>query len=163
LTKNNLASLPGALFSSLKLLKIVDVSENILETLPETIGECSYLEILRLSDNNLSDLPMELAQCGNLVVLNISRNMMDQLPLVVTQCSSIEQLFMNDMFLTELPEDIGLDICFFNLVVVCVHLFSRSDIIASHQRNICFAPHSPMAQCEAYFLINMHVKNDIMR
>ncbi|XP_062596866.1 uncharacterized protein LOC134258357 [Saccostrea cucullata] len=115
LTKNNLTTLPKEVFSTLKHLKIVDVSENILESLPETIGQCEFLEILRLQENNLRDLPMELAQCTNLQVLNISRNLMDELPLVVTMCSSLEQLYLNDMFLTHLPDDIG---CLDNLEIL---------------------------------------------
>eukprot|EP00105_Crassostrea_gigas_P045169 XP_019929317.1 PREDICTED: uncharacterized protein LOC105344416 isoform X2 [Crassostrea gigas] len=107
LTKNNLTSLPDALFSSLKQLKIVDLSENILESIPGTIGQCGQMEILRIQDNNLADLPMELAQCANLQVLNISRNLMNELPVVVPLCTSLEQLYMNDMFMTELPEEIG--------------------------------------------------------
>lgn len=107
LTKNNLTSLPDALFSSLKQLKIVDLSENILESIPGTIGQCDQMEILRIQDNNLADLPMELAQCTNLQVLNISRNLMNKLPVVVPLCTSLEQLYMNDMFMTELPEEIG--------------------------------------------------------
>lgn len=107
LTKNNLTSLPDALFSSLKQLKIVDLSENILESIPGTIGQCDQMEILRIQDNNLADLPMELAQCTNLQVLNISRNLMNELPVVVPLCTSLEQLYMNDMFMTELPEEIG--------------------------------------------------------
>lgn len=55
LTKNNLTSLPDALFSSLKQLKIVDLSENILESIPGTIGQCGQMEILRIQDNNLAD------------------------------------------------------------------------------------------------------------
>ena len=107
LTKNNLVTVPDALFTLLKYLKIVDISENILESIPGTIGQSKQLQILRIQDNNLSDLPMELAQCTNLETLNISRNLMDRLPLVVTQCTSIQQLYMNDMFMTELPEEIG--------------------------------------------------------
>uniref|UniRef100_K1PB18 non-specific serine/threonine protein kinase n=1 Tax=Magallana gigas TaxID=29159 RepID=K1PB18_MAGGI len=110
LTKNNLTSLPDALFSSLKQLKIVDLSENILESIPGTIGQCGQMEILRIQDNNLADLPMELAQCANLQVLNISRNLMNELPVVVPLCTSLEQLYMNDMFMTELPEEIDLSL-----------------------------------------------------
>jgi Leucine-rich repeat (LRR) protein len=41
----------------------VEMYENLLEKLPESIGSCSLLQMLDFADNNLTDLPQSLAKC----------------------------------------------------------------------------------------------------
>ncbi|KAK3097461.1 hypothetical protein FSP39_009834, partial [Pinctada imbricata] len=107
LTMNNLETIPDDIFSNLINLDHVDLSHNVLRSIPESIGKCKKLRYLGLQENNLTDLPMTLSMCVNLMRINISRNKMDAVPAAIPQCSSLEILMMSDMFITSLPEEMG--------------------------------------------------------
>lgn len=141
LIKNNLISFLDVLFLFLKQLKIVDLSENILEFIFGIIGQCGQMEILRIQDNNLVDFFMELVQCTNLQVLNIFRNLMNEFSVVVLLCISFEQLYMNDMFMIELLEEIGRKIyeivCSIFLFIFC-NFVDQKKIFVNNCVGNCF-------------------------
>lgn len=75
LGKNELTSLPGSIFTHLFVLKSLDVSENLLETLPVEIGEANDLVTLNLRSNRLNLLPAEsIRKLGKLKVLDLAFN-----------------------------------------------------------------------------------------
>jgi Leucine-rich repeat (LRR) protein len=55
------------------LLKKIDVSNNIIEHVPASIGCCSRVHTLLLNNNRLSSLPAEISKMS-LSVLDISHN-----------------------------------------------------------------------------------------
>lgn len=75
LAKNELPSLPGVIFTHLFLLKSLDVSENLLETLPVEIGEASDLVTLNVRSNRINTLPASgIRKLRKLKVLDLAFN-----------------------------------------------------------------------------------------
>lgn len=68
---------PAALPPRLRSLVLTD---NLLEALPEALGDCADLQKLMLSGNRLRGLPPSLARCTKLELLRIAANRLEQLP-----------------------------------------------------------------------------------
>lgn len=66
-----------ALPSKLRWLILTD---NQLDLLPASLGQCSSLQKLMLAGNKLTQLPDEMAACENLELLRISANRFESLP-----------------------------------------------------------------------------------
>lgn len=73
LSDNNLSSLPTAL-STLKDLKVLDLSGNQLSLLSEAFGDLVALEELYLQKNSIFQLPSALLKLKFLRVLDVSKN-----------------------------------------------------------------------------------------
>ncbi|MFB9863684.1 leucine-rich repeat-containing protein kinase family protein [Rufibacter immobilis] len=56
------------------------LTNNHLEKLPASIGQCTRLQKLMLAGNRLKELPQELAHCQHLELLRISANALEELP-----------------------------------------------------------------------------------
>jgi len=107
LPNNRLTEIPPSTFENLPNLLKIDLSENFLESVPDTIGLCKSLRFLELAENNLTDLPMTLAECSQFYRVDISKNCMDTFPLVLTKTYSIVRILANDLLFTSLPDNIG--------------------------------------------------------
>ncbi|XP_021360647.1 uncharacterized protein LOC110455055 [Mizuhopecten yessoensis] len=118
LPNNHLTSIPPEVFLNLPHLLKIDVSENFLDSLPETIGQCVNLHYLDLAENNLLDLPASLSNCKRICRIDISENRMEVLPPVLVEMPGLRRLIANDLLLTSLPENIGdmpiLDVLYMN-------------------------------------------------
>jgi Leucine-rich repeat (LRR) protein len=69
---NKLQSIhPDALQSQMRWLILTD---NLLETIPDTIGRCTKLQKFMLSGNLLKELPDSIANCNNLELIRLSSN-----------------------------------------------------------------------------------------
>lgn len=68
---------PEALPPQLRWLILTD---NLIETLPDNLGDCTALQKLMLAGNRLGRLPQSLARCERLELLRISSNALTQLP-----------------------------------------------------------------------------------
>jgi hypothetical protein len=80
LADNKLTEFPGAVFSTLRNLKDLDLSSNQLTVLPEEIGQCVKMETLAVLKNRLSALPDSLANCTRMARLEISHNRFTKFP-----------------------------------------------------------------------------------
>ncbi|XP_072305447.1 leucine-rich repeat-containing protein 47 [Eucyclogobius newberryi] len=78
LCRNRLTSVPR--LDALQALKVLDLSVNALETLPEGVSGLKELTTLNLSCNSLVTLPEGLSQCPKLSTLNVSKNRLSSLP-----------------------------------------------------------------------------------
>lgn len=137
LSNNQLKAIPGSVFTSLYNIKDLDLSDNLLEVLPEEIGQCPFLQSLALDKNFLTALPDSLENCKNMRRLDISRNHFKKFPKastdfvfmyvfrlfflflylytiylgtvaqVVTKLTSLLRLYAQSLQLTFLPDDIG--------------------------------------------------------
>ncbi len=58
----------------------IDLSENMLTELPETIGNLTYLKLINISGNNLTKLPETIGNLANLVSLHLIDNHLTELP-----------------------------------------------------------------------------------
>jgi len=63
-----------------KTLRWLILTNNQIEKLPHSIGDCKYLQKVALAGNKLTNLPVEMAQCENIELLRISANKIAQLP-----------------------------------------------------------------------------------
>lgn len=66
----------------LKLLQDLNISKNLLTSLPEGLTKLRALRRLDVSDNQLSALPEDMGELKNLRHLNASHNALLQLPQV---------------------------------------------------------------------------------
>lgn len=90
-SENSLTSvLPGLFEAWAASLVSLNLNENYIAMLPETIGSMSKLERLIIFKNDLTQLPPSLAKCSSLQELNVFNNKLTSLPSVLgTECSSI--------------------------------------------------------------------------
>ena len=61
-------------------LRALILTENRLETLPDTLGDCVHLQKLMLSGNRLTHLPDALSRCNRLELLRLASNHLTALP-----------------------------------------------------------------------------------
>jgi Protein tyrosine and serine/threonine kinase/Leucine rich repeat len=61
-------------------LRWLILTDNRLQSLPSSIGQCTQMQKLMLAGNQLSDLPVELANCSRLELLRLSANCFSALP-----------------------------------------------------------------------------------
>ena len=61
-------------------LRWLILTDNQIDALPASIGDCSQMQKLMLAGNRLQQLPIELAQCQKLELLRISANQLGTMP-----------------------------------------------------------------------------------
>lgn len=64
-------------------LQDLNVSGNLLATLPDSVSQLSHLAFLDLSDNRLEALPSSIVQLPHLLLINCRRNKLTHLPLSI--------------------------------------------------------------------------------
>ena len=75
---NQITTIPEKAFP--KKLQWLILTDNKIQQLPKTIGQCPLLQKCALAGNQLTQLPIEMAQCKNLELLRISANQLQELP-----------------------------------------------------------------------------------
>ncbi|KAL4136815.1 hypothetical protein PRIC2_000343 [Phytophthora ramorum] len=81
LQNNSLHELPECFFAAFPALRVCELQNNQLRSLPVGITECSRLKDLHVHDNCLQSLPKELAQLSCLEVLNAAENDLSEIPI----------------------------------------------------------------------------------
>lgn len=101
----NLRSLPENIGTMFPMLRELDLDNNLLTTLPESIGNLRNLMVLDVDDNKLTTLPDSITKLYNLKTFSLNNNNIKSLPRDMTRLESLKFLFLNDnKNLTELPE-----------------------------------------------------------
>mmetsp|Transcript_1364 Transcript_1364/g.4215 ORF Transcript_1364/g.4215 Transcript_1364/m.4215 type:complete len:747 (-) Transcript_1364:110-2350(-) len=80
LSHNSIAELPAGLFSGLSSLLTLNVAKNSLTELPAAIGSLRVCRVLVLSDNQITALPDSTGDLAMLQILSLSRNRIVSLP-----------------------------------------------------------------------------------
>ncbi|MFD2386439.1 leucine-rich repeat domain-containing protein [Enterococcus rivorum] len=105
LSSKNLQDLTGIeLFTNLETL---NVRNNQLTSLPESISSLVGLQALYLDNNQLTNLPSTIGSLVNLEQLSVSSNQLTGLPDSFPNLISLNQLDLEYNQLTGLPENIG--------------------------------------------------------
>ena len=73
----------------------------------DDIGKCKSLSELILTENLLQTLPTSIGNLTELCVLNAGRNRLDTLTPKIGKCKKLRMLFLRENQLTELPPTIG--------------------------------------------------------
>lgn len=106
LHNNELRSLlpKGCDISTLAALKVLDLHENKLTSLPEDIGKLASLQILNVEKNRLKALPESVGDLRFLQTLNLKGNCLSELPSSVGSLCSLRTLDVSDNKIVELPK-----------------------------------------------------------
>ena len=102
-----IAHVPG---QSLPLrLRWLILTDNRLQELPESIGQCARLQKLMLSCNQLQQLPKGLVRCQKLELLRIASNRFEQLSELIFALPQLAWLAMAGNPITQKSELLALD------------------------------------------------------
>lgn len=106
ISKNNIINIDGIV--TITNLKILNISHNPLEYLPENIDILNNLEELNIFNTNLSYLPINIGNLSNLTTLNIEKNVnLIQIPSTIGNLLNINKLNLANNSITVIPDEIG--------------------------------------------------------
>ncbi|XP_031574372.1 E3 ubiquitin-protein ligase LRSAM1-like [Actinia tenebrosa] len=95
LRDNRITSLPNEI-KELKSLQVLNVQNNKLKTLPTTIGALKSLQTIDLQGNNLTSLPDAIGNLENLKKLNLSGNpKLESLPASLAYCRLLDNIILD--------------------------------------------------------------------
>ncbi|XP_074830149.1 E3 ubiquitin-protein ligase LRSAM1 isoform X2 [Natator depressus] len=103
---NNLTSLVPKSCSLLNLItvKVLDLHDNQLTSLPDDIGQLTYLQVLNFERNLLKVLPRSIGDLAQLQTLNVKGNKLKELPATLGDLCSLRTLDVSENLLRELPQ-----------------------------------------------------------
>lgn len=101
LCKNKLTAVPDGLNLIVEDLTELNLSMNLLLTLPDFIGQCQRLKYLDLGSNNLESLPQNLEVLVSLRELVLNNNKFSKIPDCVYGMVGLEILLVCDNKITE--------------------------------------------------------------
>lgn len=103
LSNNRIETLPDSLCDLTQLTKL-ELDGNQIRALPVRLGDLATLTRLELRDNKLESLPDSIAQLILLTQLNCSNNSLTELPATVSTMLRVEELRADSNRLTALPD-----------------------------------------------------------
>jgi Leucine-rich repeat (LRR) protein len=105
LSNNRLTALPESLGQVVQL-PALDLANNQLTALPESLGRLARLESLDLYNNQLTALPESLGDLARLQSLDISRNQLTALPDSVGRLRQLHSLDLTGNSVSDLPPEL---------------------------------------------------------
>lgn len=97
----------GCEISSLATLKVLDLHENQLTSLPEDIGKLASLQVLNVERNQIKKLPESIGDLCLLQTLNAKGNSLRELPSSVGSMSSLRTLDLSENNICHLPKSLA--------------------------------------------------------
>ncbi|CAM6081489.1 unnamed protein product [Calypogeia fissa] len=85
----------------------LELSNRLLSSIPESLGQIVTLVSLNLSDNQLKSLPNSIAGLVNLESLKVNSNQLETLPDSIGSLTKLKYLDVSSNALRKLPEGIG--------------------------------------------------------
>ncbi|KAL4609353.1 E3 ubiquitin-protein ligase LRSAM1 [Arapaima gigas] len=105
LHENNLTSLPEDI-GQLKALQVLNAEKNQINALPESIGELHLLQTLNVKGNHLKKLPSSLGHLRSLRTLDVSENQVTELPSAMANIRTLECLTLDATQMTFPPASV---------------------------------------------------------
>lgn len=104
LSGQGLTALPDDLSPLAAKLRVLDLADNALTALPESLGTLTGLRTLILLDNDLAALPDAFAELSELRILDLRRNKLKGLPPSLNHCAGLTTLRLASNKLKAVPE-----------------------------------------------------------
>lgn len=89
------------------MLKILDLHDNQLSSLPEDMGQLSSLQVLNVEQNDLKSVPSSLTTLAQLQTLNLKGNRIRKLPESLSGLRSLRTLDISRNQIRHLPQDLA--------------------------------------------------------
>ncbi|NXJ68942.1 LRSM1 ligase, partial [Rostratula benghalensis] len=105
LHNNQLASLPADI-GQLTSLQVLNLERNLLKCLPQSIGDLAQLQTLNVKGNKLKELPATVSGLRSLRTLDISENLLQELPRVLAHVRTLETLTLDTSSMTYPSPDV---------------------------------------------------------
>ncbi|KAM9594641.1 E3 ubiquitin-protein ligase LRSAM1 isoform 1-T5 [Morphnus guianensis] len=102
---NQLASLPADI-GQLTSLQVLNLERNLLKCLPQSIGDLAQLQMLNVKGNKLKELPATMSGLRSLRTLDIRENILQELPRVLAHIRTLETLTLDASSMTYPSPDI---------------------------------------------------------
>ncbi|XP_070811604.1 E3 ubiquitin-protein ligase LRSAM1 [Pituophis catenifer annectens] len=102
---NQLTSLPADI-GQLTSLQVLNVEKNILKALPDSIGDLAQLQTLNLKGNKIKKLPSTLEGLRSLRTLDISENSVQELPQTLAHIRTLETLSLDATAMIYPPNEV---------------------------------------------------------
>ncbi|KAM6297020.1 E3 ubiquitin-protein ligase LRSAM1 [Aegotheles albertisi] len=102
---NQLASLPADI-GQLTSLQVLNLERNLLKCLPQSIGDLAQLQMLNVRGNKLKELPGTVSGLRSLRTLDVSENVLQELPRVLAHIRTLETLTLDASSMTYPSPDI---------------------------------------------------------
>lgn len=90
-----------------KSLKILNFSYNRIKTVSAHVADLSKLETFLISNNLVEDLPMAMAKLDALKTVNLANNRLRSFPIALCTLKSLEFLDLSSNEIESLPDQIG--------------------------------------------------------
>ena len=91
--KNGVTHLPKSI-TTLKNLKVLDLSSNQFAYLPDDIGKLQNLVVLHITHTKIKNFPNSIGKLDKLKVLSL--NTLNQLPKNLTKMKSLQRIYLNE-------------------------------------------------------------------
>ncbi|XP_039417788.1 E3 ubiquitin-protein ligase LRSAM1 isoform X4 [Corvus cornix cornix] len=99
LHNNQLASLPADI-GQLAALQVLNLERNLLKSLPQSIGDLTQLQVLNVKGNKLRELPRSMSGLRSLRALDVSGNVLQELPRVLAHVRTLQTLTLDASSMT---------------------------------------------------------------
>ncbi|XP_051492467.1 E3 ubiquitin-protein ligase LRSAM1 isoform X2 [Apus apus] len=105
LHNNQLASLPAEI-GQLASLQVLNLERNLLTSLPQSIGDLAQLQMLNVKGNKLRELPAALGGLRSLRALDVRENPLRALPRALAHVRTLETLALDASSMTYPSPDV---------------------------------------------------------
>ncbi len=99
--------IPGLSNWEIGSLVRLDVSNNSITTLPNSIGNLKFLKELNLKNNLISNIPNSFSEMNSLEIIKLHNNKIEVLPDNFGNLYALQELYLPGNLLISLPESIG--------------------------------------------------------
>lgn len=104
---NDLESLPDTLFQNLKQLQSVNLSHNRLKELPSKFPNDGHLGHVQLSFNEFKEFPQVLLSQTSIMTLDLSNNAVETIPVEIEHLTSLKLLNVEKNSVKLVPGELG--------------------------------------------------------